>query len=68
MVSLTLDLKERAQTIGLLCTDCDGVLTDGGVYYGPEGEIMKRFSSPQEIHTRRWRTLACATGLISVGN
>lgn len=29
--------------IRLVITDVDGVLTDGGLYYGPDGECIKRF-------------------------
>ena len=29
--------------IRLLCTDVDGVLTDGGLYYGADGNILTRF-------------------------
>lgn len=29
--------------IQLLALDVDGVLTDGGLHYGPAGEVMKRF-------------------------
>lgn len=29
--------------IKLVASDCDGVLTDGGMYYTAEGDIMKRF-------------------------
>lgn len=29
--------------IRLVITDVDGVLTDGGLYYGPDGECLKRF-------------------------
>lgn len=29
--------------IKLLCCDVDGVLTDGGLYYGPDGPMMARF-------------------------
>lgn len=29
--------------IKLLCTDVDGVLTDGGLYYGADGNILTRF-------------------------
>jgi 3-deoxy-D-manno-octulosonate 8-phosphate phosphatase (KDO 8-P phosphatase) len=36
-------VKDRAQRIRLLVMDVDGVLTDGGLYYGPDGEVMKRF-------------------------
>jgi len=34
---------ERARRVELLVLDVDGVLTDGGLYYGPEGEALKRF-------------------------
>lgn len=34
---------ERARKVKLLVLDVDGVLTDGGLYYGPEGEALKRF-------------------------
>ena len=30
--------------IRLIITDCDGVLTDGRLYYGPEGEVLKVFN------------------------
>ncbi len=33
----------RAARIRLLVLDVDGVLTDGGLYYGPSGEDTKRF-------------------------
>jgi 3-deoxy-D-manno-octulosonate 8-phosphate phosphatase (KDO 8-P phosphatase) len=38
------ELADRAANIKLVLTDVDGVLTDTGVYYGPQGEAMKRFS------------------------
>lgn len=38
------EAQQRARKIKLLLTDVDGVLTDTGVYYGPEGEAFKRFS------------------------
>jgi 3-deoxy-D-manno-octulosonate 8-phosphate phosphatase (KDO 8-P phosphatase) len=34
---------ERATRVRLLVLDVDGVLTDGGLYYGPNGEELKRF-------------------------
>ena len=37
------DMEERLRRIRLLILDVDGVLTDGGIYMGPEGEAMKRF-------------------------
>jgi len=35
---------ELAKNIKLLVLDVDGVLTDGGLYYGDEGIAMKRFN------------------------
>lgn len=37
------ELTERAARVRLLIFDVDGVLTDGGLYYGDGGEVMKRF-------------------------
>lgn len=37
------ELHERAAQIRLAVFDVDGVLTDGGLYYGPSGEALKRF-------------------------
>lgn len=35
----------RAQDVRVAFFDVDGVLTDGGLYYDAEGEVLKRFSS-----------------------
>jgi len=37
------ELLSRAASVKLLVFDVDGVLTDGGLYYGPSGEALKRF-------------------------
>lgn len=37
------ELYGLAAKVQLVVLDVDGVLTDGGLYYGPEGELMKRF-------------------------
>ncbi len=34
----------RAQRVQLMIFDVDGVLTDGGLRYGPEGEAIKTFN------------------------
>lgn len=36
--------QEVAKNIKLMGFDVDGTLTDGGLYFGPEGETLKRFS------------------------
>jgi 3-deoxy-D-manno-octulosonate 8-phosphate phosphatase (KDO 8-P phosphatase) len=35
--------EERAARVRLTVLDVDGVLTDGRLYYGPEGEALKAF-------------------------
>lgn len=42
-MSTTAELQARAAGVKLVVFDVDGVLTDGGLWYGPEGEAFKRF-------------------------
>ena len=37
------ELENKLEKIKLVITDVDGVLTDGGMYYTKEGDVMKRF-------------------------
>ncbi|TSJ40515.1 HAD family hydrolase [Mucilaginibacter corticis] len=50
-------LQQKAVRIKLLITDCDGVLTDGGVYYGEDGESLKKFSMRDGMGVERLRKL-----------
>jgi 3-deoxy-D-manno-octulosonate 8-phosphate phosphatase (KDO 8-P phosphatase) len=52
------DLQIKAGRIKLVLTDCDGVLTDGGVYYSERGEEMKRFSIRDGMGVERLYKLA----------
>ena len=36
-------LSSIAKQIKIVLTDVDGVLTDGGIYYSSEGDVMKKF-------------------------
>src|SRR5690606_41316851 len=36
-------LRARARNLKLMAFDVDGVMTDGRLYYGPEGETFKVF-------------------------
>jgi len=40
---VTLSLLQRAQRVRAVILDVDGVLTDGRLYYGPDGEACKAF-------------------------
>jgi len=46
----------RARKVKIVVTDCDGVLTDTGVYYSEHGEAMKRFSIRDGMGVERLRT------------
>ncbi len=35
---------ERARKVRILFLDCDGVLTDGGLWYDADGRVIKRFN------------------------
>lgn len=60
---------EKAANIRLLLTDCDGVLTDAGVYYSANGEELKRFSLRDGMGVERLRELAGGeTGIITGEN
>ncbi len=50
---------ERAKAIKAIVFDVDGVLTDGGLFYGPTGEVMKRF----DVKDGHAMVLARLTGL-----
>ncbi len=62
-------LKDKAQKIKLLLTDCDGVLTDGCVYYSERGEELKKFSLRDGMGVERLRTLCgIESGIITREN
>ena len=59
------ELQRRAARIQLLVTDCDGVLTDNGVYFSGQGEEMKRFSIRDGMGVALLRNAGIETGIIS---
>ena len=66
MKELTSDNIIAIQKIKLVLTDCDGVLTDNGVYYSSEGEQLKRFSIRDGMGVERLRKLLdIETGIIT---
>jgi len=59
-------LEKKLLGIKLLLTDCDGVLTDGGVYYGESGEILKKFNIRDGMGVERLRNFAgVTTGIVT---
>lgn len=59
-------LLDKARQIRFVLTDCDGVLTDGGVYYSEQGERLKRFNIRDGMGVERLRVLGgIETGIVS---
>lgn len=62
------ELRERASKIKWFFCDIDGTLTDGGVYYSPEGELLKRFSLRDGTGFFLLRQCGIKTGFITTEN
>jgi YrbI family 3-deoxy-D-manno-octulosonate 8-phosphate phosphatase len=58
-------LAERARNVRLLCLDVDGVLTDAGMYYGPDGEVLKKFNTRDGHGLARVRDAGVAVAIVS---
>ena len=59
------NFARRAKRIRLVLADNDGVLTDTGVYYGADGEAVKRFSIRDGMGMERLRVLGIESGIIT---
>jgi len=60
-----MDVAERAKRIKLLLMDCDGVLTDGRLYFGESGEAMKVFHVRDGQGLAMWHAAGNYSGIIS---
>ncbi|MEI6816337.1 MAG: HAD-IIIA family hydrolase [Bacteroidota bacterium] len=58
-------MVNKLKDIKLFLTDVDGVLTDNGVYYGAEGEVLKRFSIRDGMAVERLLAMGVETGIIT---
>ncbi len=62
-------LKQKAAKIKLLITDCDGDLTDAGVYYSDKGEELKKFNLRDGMGVERLRKMCdIDTGIMTGEN
>ena len=55
----------RARKIKLLLMDCDGVLTDGKLYYSSNGEELKAFNVKDGQGIVSWHNAGFHSGIIS---
>ena len=58
-------LIEAARKVRLLLMDCDGVLTDGRLYYGESGETLKVFDVQDGLGIVTWHREGNHSGIIS---
>ncbi|MFM9024272.1 MAG: phenylphosphate carboxylase subunit delta, partial [Planctomycetaceae bacterium] len=59
------DLDRRLSRVELLLLDVDGVLTDGGVTLGPDGEDWKTFHIRDGLGLRAWRRAGLQAGIVT---
>lgn len=59
------DLQQRLRQIRAIALDVDGVLTDGGLWWGPNGEEWKRFCFADIMGISLARRAGLKIGLIS---
>jgi 3-deoxy-D-manno-octulosonate 8-phosphate phosphatase (KDO 8-P phosphatase) len=62
---LTDELRRRLANIRLLVMDCDGVLTDGQLYYTASGESMKVFDVKDGQGIASWHAAGFRSAIIS---
>ena len=58
----------NGKDIRLFLTDCDGCLTDGGMYYSEKGDELKKFNTRDGMGFSILRKLGIRTGIITGEN
>lgn len=56
---------QKAGMIRLLLTDCDGVLTDGGMYYSEQGDELKKFHTKDGMGLQWLKEAGIKRGMIT---
>ncbi|TFW03048.1 phenylphosphate carboxylase subunit delta [Oxalobacteraceae bacterium OM1] len=59
------DAVARAARVRLMIFDVDGILTDGGLHYGPDGELFKTFNVLDGHGIKLLQQSGVATAIIS---
>lgn len=54
--------------VKLFLTDCDGTLTDGGMHYTADGDVMKKFNSRDGVGLQLLKEHGILTGIITGEN
>ncbi len=59
------EFEARARRVRLILMDCDGVLTDGRLYFGSSGEMIKVFDVKDGQGIGNWHALGFQTGIVT---
>lgn len=59
------DAMERARRVRFIIFDVDGVLTDGGIYTGESGELLKPFHVRDGLGICQWQNEGLGTAIIT---
>lgn len=59
------NIRDKASRIELLLMDCDGVLTDGRLYYSSAGEEIKVFHVRDGFGLVKWKAAGKSWGIIT---
>lgn len=62
---LSEDVLKRAKRVKLLLMDCDGVLTDGRLYFSKDGEALKVFHVRDGQGLAIWHSAGFLSGVIT---
>ncbi len=67
-MKISVDAFERARKVELIIFDVDGVLTDGKIYMGIDGEVFKAFNCHDGFGITNARKLGLKTAIITGRN
>ena len=68
LFEISADVLDRAKNVKLLLMDCDGVLTDGRLYFSERGEELKVFHARDGQGIVDWHKAGFRSGIISGRN
>lgn len=64
-INIPAEVMARAAQIKMMIFDVDGVLTDGGILFGPDGEAIKRFNVLDGLGIKLLQQAGIITAIIS---
>ncbi|MEC1377401.1 HAD-IIIA family hydrolase [Heyndrickxia oleronia] len=59
------EIKNKISKIKMLITDCDGVLTDGGMYYTENGDEIKKFNTKDGMGISKLKEIGIEIAIIT---